>query len=189
MRYPSTTMSDLPFHLTYDLNRRQRLVPHLIIWGPYALMPLALLALVVLLVCASRWWLFAVLPSLWIFRGFWLGFLDVLVCPVRHMDVIVEENGLGFVAGGERWWIFLDGLLHVAKTRSDTWTVYHYNGTVINIAASAIASEQVAFLQDWARRRTDPKVINAVIERGRRIAAIEKSRSWKAWLLTRWKRD
>lgn len=53
---------------------------------------------------------------------------------------------------GERWWLFLDGIINIAMYRSDTWTIQHYNGSVVNVAASVISREQVEFLNAAARR-------------------------------------
>jgi hypothetical protein len=63
-------MADLPFELRYQLTRRQRLVPHLQIWGPLALIVPA--GLVVLLAAVVQvWWAaFLALAWSWLFRNF-----------------------------------------------------------------------------------------------------------------------
>ena len=166
-------LPQVPFHLRYDLNRRQRLVPHVAIWGPVGLIGVGAVAgPLYLAVFASPWWAFVAFVLLWIFRRFFVGILDVVIHPVRHMDVVVEENGLGFLIGRERWYIFLDGILDIRKFRKDTWTIQHFNGTVIHVLASAITDEQIDYLKAAAERGRDPEVIKAVIERGRRIQEI-----------------
>lgn len=136
-----------PFHLQYELSRRQRLIPHLDIWARYPGLFIMLGASVVAACILSLWLLPLVAGSLWLLRGFFVGLIDVAIWPRRPMDVVVEEKGIGFLGGGERWWVSLDGLLAVRKICPDVWTVFHHNGTVINIPTSVISEEQVTHLQ------------------------------------------
>jgi len=143
----------VPFQLHYDLDRRQRLTPHLVIWAPFA--PVAAIIIVASLILAighSLFWLIGVFVGILFSRGLFVGLLDVLIHPVRHVDIIVQENGLGFLDGGERWWISLDGIIRIGKIREDTWTLQHHNGTVINIPVSVISDEQVAHIRAAAER-------------------------------------
>jgi hypothetical protein len=143
----------VPFQLQYELNRRQRLVPHLVIWFPYSAVYLGAAAMALFAsVRFSPWHLLLFVLALWLLRGFLVGLLDVALNPIRRMDVVVEENGLGYLDGGERWYIFLDGILNVGMICRDTWTVYHYNGTVINIPAAAITRPQIDYLLSAAQR-------------------------------------
>jgi hypothetical protein len=172
----------IPFQLRYSLSRAQRLVPHLHIWGrfytPFAvLMLLFFLVQTVVSVCmlsASGVVLFGglTLGCFALLRGLYVGLLDVLLVPVREMDVIIEENAAGILAGGERWYLFLDGILDIRRFRDDTWTVQHYNGTVLHIAADAITEEQVDYLKAAMERGRTPEGVRAVIERGRQIEQI-----------------
>jgi hypothetical protein len=166
-------MAELPFSLCYDLTRRQRFIPHLRIWGP--LVPLIVLGLVgCLLAIAGSWWFVPLaLGYVWFFHRFFVGLADVLLRSVVHMDLRVEENGLGFLAGGERWWLFLDGLLSIQQLTPGVWTLQHWNGTVVNIPAAVLTDDQLAHLRAAMERGRTPEQIQAVIERGRLLARLE----------------
>jgi hypothetical protein len=101
-------------------------------------------------------------------EGFHHRRIDVIVHPVRQMDIVVEQNSLGFLAGDQRWSIHLGGILKIGRICSDTWTVYHYNGTVINIPVSAITQDQVDHLVA-ARQRG----IEALIEHSKKAGETE----------------
>ncbi len=149
-------MAQVPFHLQFELNRRQRLIPHLSIWSAY--MPIYGFLIGLLLattIFRSRWCFVPIPILLWLTRGFYFGLLDVALWPMRHMDIIIGKNGLGYLAGKERWWVFLDGILWVKQIRPDVWTVLHHNGTVVNIPVSAITDEQVEHLREGVRRRVE----------------------------------
>lgn len=175
-------MLQIPFHLWYTLSRPQRLVPHLRIWGT----PLTLFVVVMVLffcvqtvvsACSLSGAGVAVFGSLALFvfvlyRGLFVGLLDVLLVPVRCMDVIVEENATGILVGTERWYLFLDGITDLRKFRDDTWTIQHFNGCVLHIAASAIREEQIAYIRTGMERGRTPQGIRAAIERGKRITEI-----------------
>jgi hypothetical protein len=89
------------------------------------------------------------------------------------MDIIIEENGLGFLARGERFWIFLDGVRHIRKSSKDLWTICHHNGTVINIPVSAIGEKYIEHMRTMGEKGRILEGIQAVIERGRRIQETE----------------
>jgi len=167
-------MAVVPFELRYTLNRRQRLLPHLALWGPLSLIvPLGLAGLLAGL--AWSWWL--VLPVLfyfWFFGNFFRGLLDVALRPVVPMDLRVEENGLGFLAGDERWWLFLDGLTGIGQLALGVWTLSHFNGSVVHIPADVITEDQLAHLRARMEFGKTPEGIQAVIERGRRLAAMDE---------------
>jgi len=172
-------MSKIPFHLQYELNRRQRLIPHMRIWMPYGPFVLILLVGSLFVVLAVKWWLFPLfLFALWFSRGFLVGLIDVVIHPKQSMDIVVEENAIGFLSGGERWFIYLDGILRIDRICEDTWTIYHHNGTVINILAAAIADDQVQHLKDAAEAGKSPEGVKAVIERGRRIQELNQE-EWR----------
>lgn len=168
--------AEIPFHLQYELSRRQRLVPHLRIWVPG--LPLVAASVLMFALCVfAKWWLFPLLLLvLWFCKGFWIGLIDVVAHPVRKMDVIVEENGLGFLVGGQRWWIFLDGVVGIDRFCRDTWTIRHHNGHVINIPVSAISEEQLQHIRDAAKKGHTPEGIHGVLERGRRLQEMRKER-------------
>jgi hypothetical protein len=175
-------MPPTPFHLCYTLSRSQRLVPHLHLWGwvytPFVVLLFGFFG-VRTAVSAYSWNGAGVavfgglaLGLFFLLRGLFVGLLDVVLVPVRRMDVVVEENAAGILIGGERWYLFLDGILDIRKFRDDTWTIRHWNGTVLHIAASAITAEQVAYLRAAMERGRTPEGVRAVIERGRRIKEI-----------------
>jgi hypothetical protein len=160
-------MAEVPFTLSYDLTRRQRLVPHLRIWGP-AIPAILLFVVGSAVLAALRWWLVPlVLFWVWFFRGFFVGLADGLLRPVVSMHLRVEENALGFAAGGQRWWLFLDGLTSIQELTPGIWTLQHWNGTVIHIPAAAIMEGQLAHLRAAMERGRTPEGVQAVIERGR----------------------
>jgi hypothetical protein len=149
-RLGSIAMQLLPFELRYDLTRRQRLIPHLRIWRPFALMIIVSVAGSAWAVVYRGWWYLALLlPLLFIFRGFFIGFLNVLLVGRQHMDIVVEQNGLGFLAGKERWYIALDGLTSFDELAEGVWTVQHWNGSVVHIPAELLSMEQVEFFRNW----------------------------------------
>jgi hypothetical protein len=169
--------------LRYGLNRRQRLVPHVRIWGwtlTLVAPPLLLFFLVQTTVSTfNAMWLnalgFGVLAFLlFLFLGeFFLGLFDALLIPVRHMDVIIEDNAAGIMLGKERWYLFLDGITELRKFRDDVWTIRHFNGFVLHIAADAIHEELIAHIRAAMERGQTPEGIQAAIERGKRIREIE----------------
>lgn len=126
---------------------------------------------------SSLWWALALLASLFLFRGFFIGILDVVVHRERDMDIIIEDKGLGFLAGGERWWIFLDGIINIGKYHRDVWTIQHHNGVVVNILASEITDDQLAHLKSAAAHGRTPEGIQAVVERGRQIVQLHSGES------------
>lgn len=62
--------------------------------------PLAVAGVIFAAICYSLWWTTALLPVLFLFRGFFTGLLDVAIHPTREMEIVVEENGLGVVCRG-----------------------------------------------------------------------------------------
>jgi hypothetical protein len=177
-------MAEVPFELRYQLSRRQRLVPHLRIWG-FAYTPFVVVVFTFFCVqtivnaCSLTWAGIAVFGGLalglfLLVRGLFIGLLDVLLFPVRSMDIRVEENGLGYLSGGERWWLFLDGLTRIDQLTAGVWTLQHWNGAVLHIPAGAITEAQLAHLRAAMERGHTPEGIRAVIERGRRLAELER---------------
>src|SRR5687768_16769646 len=109
-------MPDIPFKLRYALTRRQRIVPHLRIWLRQLPVVIGIPVVSAIALVVGEWWLLAVsLLCLWFARGFWIGLLDIAIYPVKQMDVVVEQNGLGFMAGGQRRWLFLDGMVRIDR--------------------------------------------------------------------------
>ncbi len=143
-------MQQLPWHLQYELTRRQRLVPHVKIWRHYApLVIVSVLGAAAAAVVWSWWFLVLLVAPLLMFRGFFVGLLNVALVRRAHMDIVIEHNGLGFLGGNERWYFALDGLTAFSKLADDVWTAQHWNGCVVNIPADLLDAEQVEFLRDW----------------------------------------
>jgi hypothetical protein len=143
--------------LQYDLTLRQRLIPHIRTWGVAQLfVVVGLVGAVAAAIGGS--WIFAVLIGLvilWFGRGYIIGLLNVIFVKSQHMDIRIEDNGLGYMAGKERRYIFLDGLTAVRDLERSVWTIQHWNGTVVNIPKNELAEDTLAFLRDWVRRAND----------------------------------
>jgi hypothetical protein len=177
-------MAEAPFELRYQLSRRQRLVPHLRIWGvaytPFVVVVFTFFCVrTIASACSLIWGSVAVFGTLafglfLLLRGLFVGLLDVLLVPVRSMDIRIEENGLGFLAGGERWWLFLDGLTSIDQLTAGVWTLQHWNGSVVHIPAYAITDDQLAYLRSAMEHGRTPEGVRAVIERGRRLVELER---------------
>ncbi len=172
-----TVMSFESCHIEYDLSRRQRLVAHCGVWAPYVVGLIVItgggtVLFVDLTVSVSPWLAPLILLPLWLTRGFIIGLINVIFVGVQHMDVIVEENGLGYAIDSDRFWIFLDGIIRIQKYSRDTWTISHHNGTVISIPTTAIEERYVEHMRkkgEWGRT---PEGVQAVIERGKQIVQI-----------------
>jgi hypothetical protein len=140
-------LPELPFHLNYELDRRQRIIPHMRIWNPHSWF-ITLLFLAVPYMLFIHWWLiFIPLLCIWFFKGFFIGLLDVLLCPKRKVNIIVEEKRIGCLVGDVRRWIDLARMLSVDMLYKDVWTLYHYTGVVIHIPVSAISERQIRYIQ------------------------------------------
>jgi hypothetical protein len=143
-------MLQLTFQLRYDLTRRQRLIPHLRIWQRHAfLVIVCVFGAAAALFCRSWWYFVLLLCLLFIFRGFFVGLLNVALIRRQHMNIVVEQNGLGFLVGNDRWYFALDGLTAFDSLAEGVWTVQHWNGSVVNIPVELLSPEQVQFLRDW----------------------------------------
>ena len=160
----------LPIHLQYKLNRRQRLVPHLKVWAPYLMYLYLFVGGTFVAMFEVSFWLFPLfLFAVWFARNFLFGLLGIVLCSARPMDVVIEKDMLGFIAGRKRYWMSFDGILGIEQLYNGTWTIYHHNGSVVNIPALVISEAQVKYIRDAARRGKTPEGMRAVIERGRKI--------------------
>jgi hypothetical protein len=166
-------MLQLPFHLRYTLNRWQRLIPHLRVWDVGGILAVVGLAGASTALAWSWWPLLFLAVWVWFFGNFFRGLLDVLLRGRVEMDLEIQEIGLGFLDGGQRWWLFLDGFLRIEQLTPGVWTLQHFNGHVVHIPADAITAEQLAHIRTAAARGQTPEGIRAVIERGRRLAQLE----------------
>lgn len=137
--------------LQYNLTRRQRLIPHIRAWGLSQLLVILGVIGVGFAVDRGSWWiaLFAALFVLWFGRGYLAGLWNVLFVKLQHMDIVIEDKGLGYMVGKERWYIFLDGLTAVRDLERTVWTIQHWNGTVVNIPKTMLSEDALNFLRDW----------------------------------------
>ena len=120
----------------------------------------------------SPWFLLFSLAPLWVLRGFVAGVLNIAFVPVQHMDVVINEQGLGFLAGGERWWVFLDSIVHIARFRDDLWSFGCYHGELISVPAVLIGPETHAHVRarsEWGRT---PEGVEAAVQRGRLLLGL-----------------
>ena len=168
-------MATVPFQLQYELTRRQRLIPHIRVWGPFAfIIPSGLLALLYSSVFFAWWFAILVPLSAWQFRNLLIGFGDVLLHRKVQMDLQVEEKAVGLLIGGERWWLFLDGFLRIEQLTKGVWTLSHWHGYVIHIPLTAITEDQLAHFRAGIERRNRPEHVQEVIERGRAIMRLQE---------------
>jgi hypothetical protein len=182
-------MAEVPFELDFALSRRQRIALLRHDWGalfvPFALFAIAVFIFFCVQTAVSVWSLSW--PGIAVFGGLALGMLvlhrallgglvDVLLVPVRRVNLRVEDNGLGFFIGRERWWLFLDGITSIEQQVAGIWTLRHWNGWVIHIPAGAISDSQLAYLRSQMDNGRTPEGVRAVIERGRRLAELERRR-------------
>jgi hypothetical protein len=115
------------------------------------------------------------LGILMLFRGLFVGIIDVLIVARREVDVVIEENAAGILLGKERWSLFLDGITSLKQYRADVWTIQHFNGSVLHVPVSAITDEQLSHIRSAMERGRTPEGVRAVIERGRRIAELRRT--------------
>jgi hypothetical protein len=163
------------FQLRYELSRRQRLIPHIRIWGPFAfIIPLGLIGGLYLTVFGAWWFILPTLGCAWLFRPLLIGFADVLLHRKVKMDLQVEENGVGLLIGTERWWLFLDSFLSIEQLTKGVWTLKQWHGYVLHIPMAAITEEQLAHFRAGIERRNRPEQVQEVIERGRTIMRLKE---------------
>jgi hypothetical protein len=165
-----------PCHLQYDLTRRQRWDVHVGAWLPHLPRYLVVVAVMALLIWAaalrSPWFLLFLLAPLWVLRGFVAGVLNIAFVPVQHMDVVINEQGLGFLAGGERWWVFLDSIVHIARFRDDLWSFGCYHGELISVPAVLIGQETLAHVRTRSEWGRTPEGVQAAAQRGRLLLGL-----------------
>ncbi|QDU08745.1 hypothetical protein [Gimesia aquarii] len=165
--------------IRYSLTRRQRLIPHLKIWGP-AFVPFFVLLesfFIVRFIVAmvTLEWLgiltfgFLAFGLLLLFRGLITGLIDVVVLARREMDITIEDNGLGVMIGNERWYLFLDGITKISEYTSGVWTIEHWNGSVVHILKGVITEKQIGHMRQKMEFGQTPAGTATTIERGRQI--------------------
>jgi hypothetical protein len=155
-------MSTVPFHLHYELTRRQRLAAQLESWAPCLAACLGFTLGVAFLgaVVDRRFLLLLPLPVI-VTRKFFAWLVHLARRPTCPVDVAVEAAGLGVRVGADATWLPLEGLIQVCKADGG-WQLIHANGTVLTIPSAAITDEQLDFLkavarQSAERRRSPPE--------------------------------
>lgn len=135
------------------MTRTQQLIPLLRAWGFIGpLIFLGTIACFIQTFTRAWWFAFIALGGLWAVKGLFFGLIGIAIHPVRTLDIRVEENGLGFMAGKERLWVFLDGVTRVYQPRSDIWAVCHHNGTLVTIPSDKITPEQLEHIRSGPER-------------------------------------
>ena len=140
----------------YTLDRRARLRSHLHVWGAQAALgPLGILLGVVLIVVtrAPAWTWIGPGALAFLSRGFFVGFVHILLVPTQGVCLAIEERGVGFGEKAADFWISADGILTFEKSSAATWTLHHFNGTVITVPASVISDDDVQHLREHAEKR------------------------------------
>ncbi len=163
-------------HLQYGLTRRQRWDVHVRAWLPALPRYLVVVGIMVPLIWAaslrSPWYLLFALAPLWVMRGFIAGFLNIAFVPAERVDVIINELGVGVLVGEERWWMFLDSIVQIAKFRDDLWSLGGYHGQSIDIPVALISEETLAHVRarsEWGRT---PEGVEAAVQRGRAVLGL-----------------
>lgn len=168
--------------IRYSLTRRQRLIPHLKIWGP-AFVPFFVLLESFFIVrfigeaIALEWrgtltFGFLAFGLLLLFRGLVVGLFDIVLHARRDMDITIEENGLGVMIGNERWYLFLDGITKISQYTAGVWTIEHWNGSVVHILKDVISDKQIRHMRQKMEFGRSSAGTAATIERGRQIQTI-----------------
>jgi hypothetical protein len=144
----------VPFRLQYALGRRHRLAveftPHL----PACAAALGFTSgILYLALVVSPWFLGLLVWPAFACRKVAAFLVELLAVPARPVDVLVEADRLGVLVGGDRVWLYLDGVIQVCRSdNGHTWTLLHLNGSVLTIPADAIRPEQLDFLKGFALR-------------------------------------
>ena len=171
-------------HLRYDLTRRQRWDVHVAAWLPALPQYLFVVALMVPLIWwasqRSPWFLLFSIAPLWVLRGLIAGIVQVAFRPAQHMDIVINEHGLEFMAGKQRRWVHLDSIVRIDRHRDDLWTFACYHGEMISVPVSLISEEALAHVRarmEWART---PEGVQAAVNRGRQLVGLEVKGSEEA---------
>jgi hypothetical protein len=156
---PPTSTPFTPVHLVYDLSRRQRLASHLGAWTRswpgLIILVVAPIAGVVLLACATSMWFLLLLliglPPISFVHRFVGGLVNCLLYRRVPMDLIIEEDRLGYDVGADRRWLDLKDVAEVERFGGDTWCILYPDGTGIDIPVALVDDKLLDHLQ---RKRT-----------------------------------
>jgi hypothetical protein len=143
----------VPFHLHYDLTRRERLAAQLESWAPCLAACVGFSAGVSFLGAVVSPWFFALLvfPAA-VSRRFVVWLVGLAAHPACPVDLDVGETEIRLRVGAECASLPLAGLVQVCRGDGGKWTLIHADGTVLNVPAAALAPDQLDFLKAAARR-------------------------------------
>jgi hypothetical protein len=149
-------MSPDHVHLTYELDRRQRLRAHLGTWlgdWPGVILIVAVPALVVVLaVLRSPWFLVVLLlpPFFNNLPRFIGGLANALVVRSQRMDVVIEGDRIGCVFGQRREWLPLEEIIRVERF-GNVWAILG-SGVAIEIPVSEVDEPLIARMRAMSKK-------------------------------------
>jgi hypothetical protein len=143
---PPASTPFAPRHLTYDLTRRQRLASHLSAWtrswpGLLLLVGAPVLAVASLAWLVSPWFLLLFLvwvPPMSFVQRFAAGIVQPLLYGPLHMDLVIEEDRLGYLVHGDRRWLAHGDIARLERFGAGTWRIHYPDGTGLDIPASLV---------------------------------------------------
>ena len=136
----------LPVMLEFDLNRRQRLVPHVKIWGRLNLAIVFVSA--VPLIFPSVWALIPLLVFCCLFPGYFAGLANAVLIPRQTVRCSIHESHLELtLKQKETVYVFLDGIFQPSEYEESVWTLEHWHGLVINIPKKVVSVDLLAHLK------------------------------------------
>ncbi len=167
-------------NLQYNLTRRQRLDVHLRGWvpglTPYLIVVVIMSALVWVASWRSPWFLLLAIAPLWVLRNFIAGFVNIIFVPLQRMDITINEHGLGYMVGKQRWWVHLDSIVRIEKYRDDLWSFCCYHGECISVPTELINDETLAHIRAKNAWGKTAEGIQASVQRGRQLVDLAMGR-------------
>ncbi|MBN4074031.1 hypothetical protein JYT61_00560 [bacterium AH-315-E10] len=175
-------MREMPFNLRYALDRRQRFIPHTRIWGMGTTVSASLMFIV--LVIGTLFCIMTVDPIGTILLGilaflffilygrFFSGLLEIIITPIKEMDVTIGKMTAGILIDGERWMISLDGIISINRFQDDIWTLQHESGTVLNIPVSILRDDEIYYIQKTIELGCSEDIAQTMIEHNNQISHI-----------------
>lgn len=168
-------MSLEPCRFSYELNRRQRLVAHFWIWarqwrGLLIIVAPSLAVVVGLSYLVSPWFLLILLLPIPFenLHRFIAGLVQPLFFARQHMEVVIEDDRLGYARSGRYEWLAFDRIYGIDRFSDDTWTIDTHEGIVISIPVSAIDQRVIDHLRAAMEYWQTPEGQRIIAERTRR---------------------
>ena len=149
-------MSPDAVHISYKLSRRQRLLAHFGTWlwyWPGFFLMLAVPAIVITLAALKSPWFLALLllpPLMNNLPRFVAGLLTPLFFGSERMDVVIEEDRIGYLFGQDRRWLRLHEIVRVERF-GDVWAIVS-SAANIYIPVSAVDEKYIANLRAMSGR-------------------------------------